>query len=477
MLKRPPIVRMKVLQAVLFALLLYKSQTYASISTSLLRLNCETVDRVCYLKNIFASEDDRFKDVYGGESSDSIEFFDSHIHTMPKIPFVKSVLAKGINLVRIGEKTFSTVKHLDVSYNRLRDFSAKAFEWPEELLTLTLSGNPLLKELSVVRKLTGLVELQMAEMKLELEFVDGEIFAGMKQLKTLVLRDNKITKIPVGIFSKLESLEKLDLSKNLISRITAGSLVIHFRPIDPEVEKRRHLSIDLSSNNISIVENNSFMVVDLVDLSDNKLIGIGPSAFYSKSELGTLILSKNGQLRNFEFLKNLLTLHTLTMTHMNFTFDGLPLNIFSNLDLLTSLDLSNNEITELPLGIFADLSSVNFINLRHNKISHVEFGTFSIRKYDLIDEIDLSYNEISDVNYLVFVPLKYLRTLLLHGNKIAYVNTSHLKRNKSLQNFGIQNNPIRCSDLVDLLAIFKLVLDGREFVAHEPNVNGIKCNP
>ncbi|KAL9697460.1 hypothetical protein quinque_000901 [Culex quinquefasciatus] len=436
MLTRPSIVIMKVLQAVLFACVLYESPTFASIPNALLRLNCETVNRVCYLKNIFASEDDRYKDVYGGESSDSIEFFDSHIHTMPKIPFVKSVQAKGINLVRIGEKTFATVKHLDVSYNRLRDFSAKAFEWPEELLTLTLSGNPLLKELSVVRKLTGLVELRMAEMKLDLEFVDADIFAGMKQLKQLVLRDNKITKIPVGIFSKLESLEKLDL-----------------------------------------IENNSFMVVDLVDLSDNKLIGIGPSAFYNKSELGTLILSKNGQLRNFEFLKNLHTLHTLIMTHMNFTFEGLPLNVFSNLDLLTTLDLSNNEIADLPLGIFADLSSVNFINLRHNQISHVEFGTFSIRKYDLIDEIDLSYNEISDVNYLVFVPLKYLRTLLLHGNRIAYVNTSHLKRNKSLQNFGIQHNPIRCSDLVDLLAIFKLVLDGREFVAHEPNVDGIKCNP
>ncbi|KXJ73706.1 hypothetical protein RP20_CCG015200 [Aedes albopictus] len=449
----------------------------ATTSAALIKLNCETKNRVCYLKNIYASEDDRFKDVYGAEHSDIIEFFDCHLHTLPRIPFIRSVEAKGINLVRVVEKTFSTVKHVDLSYNRLRDISAKAFDWPEEVMTLVVSGNPLLKEFSFVKRMIGLVDLQMADMKLDLDFIDVDVFAGMKVLKTLNMSDNKIMSVPVGIFNKLESLEKLDLSKNYISRITSGAFIINFRTIDPEVETRHQLTINLASNNISIVEKESFMIVDMVDLSDNKLIGISPSAFYNKSELGTLVLSNNRQLRNFNFLRTLTTLHTLIMSHMNFSFSGIPLDVFKGLDYLTTLDLSHNDISQLPIGIFSDLSSVNFINLRYNRISHVEFGTFSIRKYDLIDEIDLSYNDISEINYLVFVPLKYLRTLLLHGNQIPYVNANHLKRNKSLQNFGIQHNPVRCSDLVDLLAIFKLVLDGSEFVAHEPNVNGIKCNP
>ncbi|EAT42181.1 AAEL006248-PA [Aedes aegypti] len=451
--------------------------TEAITSAALIKLNCETKNRVCYLKNIYASEDDRFKEVYGAEHSDIIEFFDCHLHTLPRIPFIKSVEAKGINLVRVIEKTFSTVKHVDLSYNRLRDISAKAFDWPEEVLTLVVSGNPLLKEFSFMKRMTGLEDLQMADMKLDLDFIDVDVFAGMKVLKTLNMSDNKIMSVPVGIFNKLESLEKLDLSKNYISRITSGAFIINLRTIDPEVETRHDLTINLASNNISIIEKESFMIVHMVDLSDNKLIGISPSAFYNKSELGTLILSNNRQLRNFNFLKSLTTLHTLIMSHMNFTFAGVPLDMFRGLDFLTTLDLSHNDISHLPIGIFSDLSSANFINLRHNRIPHVEFGTFSIRKYDLIDEIDLSYNDISEINYLVFVPLKYLRTLLLHGNQIPYVNANHLKRNKSLQNFGIQHNPVRCSDLVDLLAIFKLVLDGREFVAHEPNVDGIKCNP
>ncbi|XP_055539863.1 leucine-rich repeats and immunoglobulin-like domains protein 1 [Wyeomyia smithii] len=446
-------------------------------SSSLIKLNCETINRVCYLKNIYATEEDRFKDVHGAEFGDAIEFYDCHIYTLPKMPFIKRLNAKGINLVRIGEKAFSTVRHVNVAENRLRDFSPRAFEWPEELETLVLSGNPALKELSVLKKLTSLTDLQMAQMKLDLDFVDPEIFSGMKKLITLNLSDNKILSVPVGIFNKLESLESLNLSQNYISKITSGALVINRLPINEESYERQQLSISLAKNNISIIENNSFMVVDLVDLSDNKLIGISPSALYNKSQLGTLILSKNSQLKNFDFLQNLATLHTLTMSHMNFTFDGIPLNIFSKLDLLTSLDLSHNDIGTIPIGAFAELSSVNYINLRHNQILYVEFGTFSIRKYDLIDEIDLSYNQISDVNYLVFAPLKYLRTLLLHGNQITHVNAGHLKRNKSLQNFGIQNNPILCSDLVDLLAILKLVLDGNEFVAHSPNVNGIRCNP
>ncbi|XP_065087002.1 leucine-rich repeat-containing G-protein coupled receptor 4-like [Ochlerotatus camptorhynchus] len=449
----------------------------AVASTTFIKLNCETKNRVCYLKNIYATEDDRFKDVYNAEHSDIIEFFDCHIHTLPKIPFIKSVEAKGINLVKVVENTFSTIQHLDVSYNRLRDISTKAFEWPAELQTLVASGNPLLKDLSFLKALIGLMDLQLSDMKLDLDFIDVDIFSGMKLLKTLTMSNNKIVTVPVGIFNKLESLEKLDLSKNYISRISSGAFIINFRTIDPEIEQRHQLTINLASNNISIIEKEAFMIVDMVDLSDNKLIGISPTAFYNKSELGTLILSNNRQLKNFNFLKSLPSLHTLTMAHMNFTFNGIPLDIFSELDLLTTLDLSFNDISQLPIGIFSDLSSLNFINLRHNRISHVEFGTFSIRKYDLIDEIDLSYNDITDVNYLVFVPFKYLRTLLLHGNQITYVNANHLKRNKSLQNFGIQHNPIRCSDLIDLLAIFKLVLDGREFVAHEPNIDGIKCNP
>ncbi|XP_062564412.1 leucine-rich repeat-containing G-protein coupled receptor 5A-like [Armigeres subalbatus] len=451
--------------------------TQAETTPALIRLNCVIKNRVCYLKNIYASEDDNFKDVHGVEHSDIIEFFDCHIHTLPKIPYIKSVEAKGINLVRVVEKTFSTVKHLDVSYNRLRDISAKAFDWPEEVQTLVINGNPLLKDLGFLKKLNGLQDLQMSDMKLDLDFIEVDVFAAMKVLKTLNMSNNKIMNIPVGIFNKLESLEKLDLSNNYLSRVSSGAFIINFRTIDPEVETRHHLTINLASNNISIIEKESFMIVDKVDLSDNKLIGVSPMAFYNKSELGTLVLSNNRQLKNYNFLNSIPSLHTLIMSHMNFTFDGIPLSVFKNLDFLTTLDLSHNDISQLPIGIFSDLSSLNFVNLRYNRISHVEFGTFSIRKYDLIDEIDLSYNDINEINYLVFVPLKYLRTLLLHGNQIPYVNVSHLKRNKSLQNFGIQHNPVSCSDLVDILAIFKLVLDGSEFVAHEANVSGIKCNP
>ncbi|XP_055640261.1 leucine-rich repeat-containing G-protein coupled receptor 4-like [Toxorhynchites rutilus septentrionalis] len=443
---------------------------------SLQKLNCETKHQVCYLKDIYATEEDRFKDVHNGSFMDSIEFVDCHIHTLPKMPFVKKITARAQHLERIDDRTFSTVKHLDVSHNRLTEFSARAFEWPAELQTLVLSGNNLLKDLSVVSRLSGLIDLKMMQMNLDLTLVDKEIFSKMSRLKRLNLSDNNIQSIPVGIFNKLESLESLDLSRNSISRVHSGAFVVNFRPIDSELETYHQFSINLASNNISIVENDAFLVVDSVDFTDNKLIGIGQSAFSNKSNLGTLIISKNRQLKNFNFLQNLPTLHTLIMSEMDFTFRDIPLQIFSKLDLLTTLDLSHNNIDQIPIGVFAELSSVNFVNLRHNRIWTIEFGTFSIRKYDLIDEIDLSYNQIENLNYLVFVPLKYLRTLLLHGNSLNYVSTHQLKRNKSLQNLGIQNNPVRCEDLIDLLASFKLVLDENGFAANVTNVNGIKCS-
>uniref|UniRef100_A0A8W7PLT5 P37NB protein n=2 Tax=Anopheles coluzzii TaxID=1518534 RepID=A0A8W7PLT5_ANOCL len=445
---------------------------------AIIRLNCDTVDDKCLLKNVFASEDDRFKEIRNERYQSIIEFFDCHIHTLPPIPYINKVKANAINLVRIEENTFSTIHRLDVSYNRLREISTKAFEYPEELLELNLNGNPTLKDFAFLSKLTGLRSLDMADMKLELELLDINTFAGMSELSTLNMSDNRITSIPVGMFSPLVGLTDLDLSRNSITKIASGTFAIattHSYLRDGIYHQA--LNFDLSSNNVSIIENNAFLHASKVNLRNNKLIGIGQYAFDNQTALEHLDLSGNDQLKNFDFLHNLRALHYLDMSHMNFSFDGVPRNIFDDLDSLTTLDLSNNRILEIPIGIFAELQSLNFINLRHNSISHIEFGTFSMRKYDLIDEIDLSYNNIKELNFLVFVPLKYLKTLLLHGNKISYVNAKQLTRNKSLYNFGIQNSNVRCYDLIDLLGSLKLVLEPNEFISHLPNVDGIRCQP
>ncbi|XP_052901197.1 chaoptin-like [Anopheles moucheti] len=450
----------------------------AVTDAAIIRLNCERVDDKCLLKNIYATEDDRFKEIRNERYENIIEFFDCHIHTLPPIPYINKVKADAINLVRIEENTFSTIRRLDVSYNWLREFSSKSFEYPAELVELNLSGNPTLKDFAFLAKLSGLKELDMADMKLELELLDTSIFAEMSELSRLNMSDNRITTIPVGMFSPLVGLQNLDLSRNSITKIASGAFAIAVaHGYEEHGLYHQSLHFDLSYNNISIIENNAFMHASKINLRNNKLIGIGQYAFDNQTALQSLDLSGNVQLKNFDFLHNLRALHDLDMSRMNFSFDGVPHNIFNDLDSLTTLDLSNNHIFEIPIGIFAELQSLNFINLRHNSISHIEFGTFSMRKYDLIDEIDLSYNEIKELNFLVFVPLKYLKTLLLHGNKIYSVNAKQLTRNKSLYNFGIQNSNVRCYDLIDLLGSLKLVHEPNEFISNLPNVDGIKCEP
>uniref|UniRef100_A0A182NR08 Leucine rich immune protein (Coil-less) n=1 Tax=Anopheles dirus TaxID=7168 RepID=A0A182NR08_9DIPT len=318
----------------------------------------------------------------------------------------------------------------------------------------------------------------MADMKLELELLDSGTFAEMSQLSRLNMSDNRISSVPVGMFSPLTGLKHLDLSRNSITKIASGAFAIGLSDVYEEYGYfQQSLHFDLSFNNISIIENNAFLHASRINLRNNKLIGIGQYAFNNQTALRTLVLAGNVQLKNFEFLHNLPALHELDMSQMNFTFENIPRSVFDDLDSLTTLNLSSNQITEVPIGIFAELQSLNFINLRHNKIKHIEFGTFSMRKYDLIDEIDLSYNEIKELNFLVFVPLKYLKTLLLHGNKISYINAKQLTRNKSLYNFGIQNSNVRCYDLVDLLGSLKLVLEPNEFISDLPNVDGIRCQP
>ncbi|XP_050069799.1 leucine-rich repeat-containing protein 15-like [Anopheles maculipalpis] len=463
-----------VLLASCVACVLFPSVTNAAI----IRLSCEEIDEKCLLKNIFATEDDRFKEIRNERYQSVIEFFDCHIHTLPPIPYIDMVKADAINLVRIEENTFSTIRVLDVSYNRLREFSPNAFEYAEELQQLNLNGNPTLKDFAFLSKLSGLRTLDMADMKLELELLDTGIFSEMTRLSNLNMSDNRITSIPVGMFAPLVGLNYLDLSRNSIAKIASGTFAIAVtHGYEEHGLYHQSLQFDLSYNNISIIENNAFMHASKINLRNNKLIGIGQYAFDNRTALQSLDLSGNVQLRNFDFLHNLRALHDLNMSRMNFSFEGVPRNIFDDLDSLTTLDLSYNHIVDIPIGIFAELQSLNFINLRHNSIYHIEFGTFSMRKYDLIDEIDLSYNEIKQLNFLVFVPLKYLKTLLLHGNKISFVNAKQLTRNKSLYNFGIQNSNVRCFDLIDLLGTLKLVHEPNEFISDLPNVDGIKCQP
>ncbi|XP_035787094.1 leucine-rich repeat-containing protein 15-like [Anopheles albimanus] len=390
------------------------------------------------------------------------------MYSLPQIPQASQVYASNIELVRLYPSTFVNVESLDVSYNRLEEFSPNATERPSLLRNLALQGNVALTNFTFLRSLTSLNTLNMAEMNLSA--FDFDLLSSMPYVSDLNMSHSNISELSANISGKV-----IDLSGNAITRVVSNAFPCYSR------YRYGECKIDLSNNNIIIIEEDAFMDVSYVNLKNNNISdGIHPNAFKGVNEL---ILSNN-DLSNFDFLQQLQSLRKLNLSYVPyFSRCTTSCNVFGKLGSLEILDLSNNGITEIPVGIFSGMVSLRALNLRHNSISYIEYGTFAstIRNpnwspnSDAIAEVDLSYNKLSELDFSLFTSGRSINRLLLHGNEIQ--NIPDDIANFGLSTLGLQNTRVTCPNLVKLTlkGIYIVNDHDNEPVFDKPNVRGIPC--
>jgi Leucine-rich repeat (LRR) protein len=248
-----------------------------------------------------------------------------------------------------------------------------------------------------------------------------DTFEEFTTLKALDLSDNKIDNLPDEIFQSGRSiwlpLKSLSLSQNMIATLPQGI----FRGLTSLT------SLDLSQNRIGTLPEGiltGLAVLSYLRLYSNKIVVFPKGFFQGLSSLKRLDLEKNEIAalpeRIFEGTP-------LSEVYLDFNkISTLPEAVFQGIlsvqepnsnklkHSLTSLFLSNNQIVILPEGVFRGLSSLSELYLKNNNIEVLAERIF--RGLSALTLLSLNDNRIAMLPWGIFEGLSSLVILHLHNN-------------------------------------------------------------
>lgn len=269
---------------------------------------------------------------------------------------------------------------------------------------------------------------------------------------------NQISFISIFQFTKATKLETIDISNNHLKRFGDKHHGFHLS---------LRLTINLSFNQISEIDDTLIDQLELIDLSNNLLITIptfnsatlrfvnlsnnriSPSgigifdnligSFYHASNLETYDISNN-------FLDNIDAVNT----------EKLPCETYLDAHSLKSLSLAKNNLTKLDCNTQKGLRKLEFLNVNENKFSELNLSCIpsnfklnisknevTLEKFTLsanIISLDASESKINRID--VVGDLKKLIHLNVSGCKIKNMNEVLGKLDLSLQTLDASFNYI-----------------------------------
>jgi Leucine-rich repeat (LRR) protein len=311
------------------------------------------------------------------------------------------------SLVNLSIETFqgleTTLKTLSVVNSKLKEIPQQALNKLKNLETLDLESNDMVEIDSYSLYGLPLVSLNLQSNKINtlLEFS----FGGLENtLEELVLINNKLEQFPLQALRRLRKLQILKLQSNQISQI----------PDDGFTRFTVLTNLDLQSNRIDHLDSRSFITMPKLvslSLSNNQLTILSDnSIFVHLIDLETLDLSLNN-LRIVD-LNNLSSLRTLDLSN-NHLHDIQ----FHNLPNLKELFVSHNNILKLTNETFINTTSLSVLYLQHNAIHSISHNTF--HSLHNLFTLDLSYNELKEIHSTLFKYSNKLQSLYLDNNLIV----------------------------------------------------------
>ncbi|CAG9800627.1 unnamed protein product [Chironomus riparius] len=209
-----------------------------------------------------------------------------------------------------------------------------------------------------------------------LESINEDAFQKCKDLRFLMLPNNKIRELSENLFLNQSELEYLNLALNAINFLP--SKVFH------PLKKLKQLY-----------------------LNDNKIQSINPEWFRCLQKLTTLSLAFN-QISEVpsKSLQSLKNLTTLWIDRNN--LKTLKPDSFVGLQNLKLLSLSSNKITDLPVDVFGSLNNLQYLVLNDNKLTTIHSDSFGI--LNQLIRIDIQNNTITaiDENLINKLAITYL---------------------------------------------------------------------
>ncbi|KOB77157.1 Tartan/capricious-like protein [Operophtera brumata] len=399
-----------------------------------------------------------------------INFSNNTISNLEMASQARSMPSRSIKTVDLSQNILKTIpntcfslfpelQHLNLSHNLIRSFDILTFEGVMELKMLDISHNMLFEIGNSFTRFKDLNELYLQNNKLDslldynlntllhleklnlssnvIDKFETNAFKSLVKLEYLDLGYNKIELIPKKIFETNINLHSLIISNNKVSHIENGAFdgknITEFNvqdnnltgSIEQDTFKGVYVTeLDLSDGKITSLGNETFkyMCNDLksLNISYNLINSISNSAFNCLELLTTLDLSNN-HLEQLHFETSNLT--RLTMLYVrNNKIKKINKGMFENLVSLKSLDLSNNEITEIELQTFARLENIDSLSVTHNPFLNIlENNTFNgmiaLKSVDLTFSRTTSYQNGS---FSGLPALKYVNASFGQLSSIAY---------------------------------------------------------
>ncbi|OQR78636.1 slit3 protein-like [Tropilaelaps mercedesae] len=331
------------------------------------------------------------------------------------------------------------IRELELAHNKFKVLSKQAFASLLYLEELRVDHNQIAR--AEPGALTGLGQLERLDMAHNaLVTLPSKFLQPTPKLSELYLRNNSLGALPPELFYGLSQLTMLDLAHNQLSSLgwlgEPNGLADLTRLCVLDLSHNRLTRIDMSAfrslvnlqtlqlqnNLIEFIADNTFAKLanlQTLVLSNNRLKSVGPHTLVGLSASVMTLQLDNNRLEaiHTDAFKNISMLQELNLAGNR--LKSVP-NVVSSLNMLRSLDLSENDIQQVANASYQGLSQLYALNLMGNKIGNISQGAFS----DLasVRILNLAGNGIQRIEQATFDEVPALHYLRLDSNLIEDVN-------------------------------------------------------
>ncbi|NWW79705.1 TLR5 protein, partial [Climacteris rufus] len=365
-----------------------------------------------------------------------------HFCSLTEIPLVPKDTVKlllSFNYIRqVTETSFPLLEHLllleiGAQYVHLVTIGKGAFKNLPNLRILDLGDNKILQlDLDAFVGLPSLTELRLFHNMLGDSILEERYFQDLRSLEKLDLSGNVITKLhPHPLFYNLTALKSVNLENNMISNFCQSNLT--------SFQGKHFLVLNLGSNHLYKTEDvvwaecpNPFKNITFtsLDLSNNGW-STERVQYLCRAIKGTQISSL---IFNSHIMGSGFGFHNLKNPD-NDTFAGLAR---SNLGFF---DISNGYIFSLNSLVFQSLGNLELLNLFQNKINQIQrqafFGLGNLKV------LNLSSNLLGELYDYTFEGLYSVMYVDLQQNHIGMIAEESFRKLVNLKIIDLRDNAIK----------------------------------
>lgn len=272
--------------------------------------------------------------------------------------------------------------------------------------------------------------------KNNLKFINKNIFKNLINLQLLMLGSNQITDLDYLAFSNLTNLLQLNLQNNFLQTLPSNVLQ----------SMTNLIILDLSNNRLVNLDENTFQhnpKLNELSLRNNSFEVLSAGVFKHSTMLKKLSLQSNRKLSTVHrnVFDNLVKLQDLDLSQCNLDQSSLENHIFQNLSQLNKLNLAGNKLSELNPDWFNGLITLTSLDISNNQLTSIDPNTFSNLQH--LNILKLNENRLVRLEGNVFKGIGALTSLFLQGNQLEQITTEAMKELTNLELINLSKNRLK----------------------------------